>query len=118
MPMAQIIERVEAHYGTCEVPFGKVYEWRQAYVALECDCGEQLILTATSTTTTCHRCGANLGSFVHGIKEREGRLPDERTHPWFHDAQARADQSGRDEAAHPKGSPWRYNDITGTSNEE
>ena len=118
MPMAQIIERVEAHYGTREVPFGKVYEWLQAYVALECDCGEQLILTATSTTTTCHRCGANLGSFVHDIPEREGRLPDERTHPWFHDAQARADQSVRDEAAHPKGSPWRYNDITGTSNEE
>jgi hypothetical protein len=116
--MAQIIERVEAHYGTREVPFGKVYEWRQAYVALECDCGEQLILTATSTTTTCHRCGANLGSFVHEDPEREGRLPDERTHPWLHDAQARAAQSLRDEAAHPKGSPWRYNDITGSSNEE
>ena len=116
MPMAQIIERVEAHYGTREVPFGKVYEWLQAYVALECDCGEQLILTATSTTTTCHRCGANLGSFE--VPEREGRLPDERTHPWFHDAQARADQSLRDEAVHPNGSPWRYSDITGSSKEE
>jgi hypothetical protein len=46
--MAQkIIERVEAHY---EVPFGKVYEWRPAYVVLECECGEKSILTATSTT--------------------------------------------------------------------
>ena len=49
MPMAQIIERVEAHYEAREVPFGKVYEWHPAYVALECECGEQLVLTAAST---------------------------------------------------------------------
>jgi hypothetical protein len=111
--MAQIIERVEAHYEAREVPFGKVYEWHPAYVGLECDCGEQLILTAISTTTTCHRCGADLSGFVHDIKEREGRLPDKLTHPWFHDAQVRADQRLRDEAAYPEGSPWRYGDITG-----
>ncbi len=117
MPMAQIIERVEAHYGTREVPFGKVYEWLQAYVALECDCGEQLILTATSTTisTSCGRCGADLDvdGFVHDLKEREGCLPDNLTHPWFHDTQMRAQQRLRDEASYPKGSPWRYNDVTG-----
>jgi len=33
--MAQkIIERVEARYEVREVPFGKVYEWHPAYVAL------------------------------------------------------------------------------------
>jgi hypothetical protein len=111
--MAQIIERVEAHYEAREVPFGKTYEWHPAYVALECECGEQLILTATSTITTCRRCGADLGGFVNDIKEHEDRLPDELTHPWLHDARARADQRLRDEAAHPKGSPWRYNDISG-----
>jgi hypothetical protein len=111
--MAQIIHRVEAHYEAREVPFGKTYEWRPAYVALECDCGEQLILTATSATTTCHRCGADLGGFVENIKEREGRLPDKLVHSWFYDAQVRADQRLRDEAAYPQGSPWRYNDITG-----
>ena len=110
--MAQIIERVEAHYEAREVPFGKTYEWHPAYVALECDCGEQLILTATSTTTTCRRCGSDLGSFVHDIKEGEGHLPEKLTRPWTHDARARADQRLRDEAAHPKGSPWRYDDIT------
>ena len=110
--MAQIIHRVEAHYEAREVPFGKTYEWNPAYVALECDCGEQLILTATSATTTCHRCGADLGGFVHDINERECHLPDERTHPWFHDAQARADQRLRDEATYPEGSSWRYDDIT------
>jgi hypothetical protein len=111
--MAQIIERVEAHYEAREVPFGKVYEWHKAYVALECDCGEKLVLTATSTITTCGRCGADLGGFAHDIQEREGRLPDRLTHPWFYDARVRADQRLRDEAAYPKSSPWRYNDITG-----
>ena len=114
--MAQkIVERVEAHYEPREVPFGKVYEWHPAYVSLECDCGEKLILTATSTTIiTCGRCGADLDvdGFVHDLKEREGRLPDRLTHPWFYDAQVRADQHLRDEAAYPEGSPWRYNDIT------
>ena len=113
--MAQIIHRVQAHYEAREVSFGKTYEWHSGYVALECDCGEQLILTATSTITTCHRCGADLDveGFLHDLKEREGRMPDRLTRPWFYDAQVRADQRVRDEAAHPKGSPWRYNDITG-----
>ena len=109
--MAQILHRVEAHYEAREVPFGKTYEWHPAYVTLECDCGEQSILTATSTITTCSWCGADLGGFVHDIKEREGRLPDKLTHPWFHDVQVRADQRVRDEAAYPQSSPWRYNDI-------
>jgi hypothetical protein len=114
-PMAKkIIERVEAHYEAREVPFGKLYEWHPAYVALECDCAEKLILSATSTITTCSRCGADFGSFVHDIQEeREDHLPDTLTHPWFYDARERADQHQHDEAAYPKGSPWRYNDITG-----
>jgi len=111
MPKAHIIERVEARYEAHEVVFGKVYEWHPAYLALECDCGEQLILTATSSVITC-RCGVRLGGFVHYIKEREGRLPDRLTHPWFYDAQARADQRLRDEAAYPRSSPWRYDDVT------
>ena len=80
MPKAHIIERVEARYEAHEVVFGKVYEWHPAYLALECDCGEQLILTATSSVITC-RCGVRLGGFVHYIKEREGRLPDRLTCP-------------------------------------
>jgi hypothetical protein len=111
--MMQIIERVEAHYEAREVPFGKGYEWHPAHLVLECDCGEKLILTATSTITTCGRCGADLGAFVHDLKERAGRLPDKLTHPWFHDTQMRAQQRLRDEASYPKGSPWRYNDVTG-----
>src|SRR5215211_6999717 len=97
--MVQILERVEAHYESREMPFGRVYVWHPAYVALECDCGEKVTLTATSTTSTCSRCGADLGTFVNEIKER-------------------AQQHKRDEAAYSKGTPWRYNDITAAPNEE
>jgi hypothetical protein len=116
--MVQIIESVEAHYESREVPFGKVYEWHPAYVALECGCGEKVTLTATNTTTTCSGCGANLGTFVHNIREREGRLPDKLTHPWFYDARERAEQHQHDEAAYPKGTQWRYDDITAATDEE
>jgi hypothetical protein len=96
--LAQIIERVEARYEAHEVVFGKVYEWHPAYV--------------TASTITACQCGAHLGGFVHDLQEREGRLPDRLTHPWFYDAQARADQRLRDEAAYPRSSPWRYDDVT------
>ena len=111
--MAQkIIESGEAHYEAHEVPFGQVYEWHPAYITVECDCGEKSILTATSTITTCSRCGANLDAFTHDIQEREVRMPDRLAHPWFHDAQVQEQQRLRDEAAYPEGSPWRYDDLT------
>ena len=65
--MVQILERVQAQYESREMPFGKVYEWHPARLALECDCGEQVTLSAASTTTTCSRCGAELGTYVNGI---------------------------------------------------
>jgi hypothetical protein len=108
--LAQIIERVEARYEAREVVFGKVYEWHPAYVTLEHDRGEQLILTAASTITVC-RCGARLGGFVQDLQEREGRLPDRLTRPWFYAAEARADRRLRDEAAYPRGTLWRYGDV-------
>ena len=116
--MVQILERVQAHYESREMLFGKVYEWHPASVALACDCAEKVTLSATSTTTTCSGCGPELGAFVRDIREREGRLPDKLTHPWFYDARERAQQHEHDEAAHLEGSPWRYNDITAASNEE
>jgi hypothetical protein len=116
--MVQILERVQAHYQNREMPFGKVYAWHPASVVLECECGEKVTLSATSTTTTCARCGADLGNFVNDIREREGRLPDNLTHPWFYDARERAQQHTHDEATYLEGSPWRYNDITAATNEE
>jgi hypothetical protein len=116
--MTRIIKRVEAHYEAHEVPFGCTYEWHPAYTALECDCGEKLVLTGMSTITTCG-CGADHSAFIRDIREREGRLRDEVTHPWLHNTQDRAEQHLRDDATYPKDSPWRYNDITSdnTNNE-
>jgi hypothetical protein len=116
--MVQILERVQAHYEAREIPFGKVYEWHPEYIALECDCGAKVAPSATSTITTCGRCGTDHGTFVRDIRERERRLPHERTHPWFYDAKVRGRQHQRDEVSYPEGSPWRYNDITEASNEE
>ena len=110
--MTQIIESLEAHYEIHGVPFGRIYEWHPAYTILECNCGEQSTLTGRSTITTCCWCSAELGAFIHDIQEREGRLGDEVTRPWLYDTQERAEQHLRDEAAYPKDSPWRYNDIT------
>jgi hypothetical protein len=93
--MVQILERVQAHYESREMPFGKVYAWHPALVALECDCGEKVTLSATTTTTTCGRCGAELDTFVYNIREREGRLPDKLTHPWFYDARERTTTHAR-----------------------
>ncbi len=70
----------------------------------------------TSATTRC-RCGADHGLVVRDIREQEGRLRENVTHPWHHDTRERAEQHLRDEAAYPKDSPWRYNDITARNNE-
>ena len=79
----------------------------------------RVTLSATSsTTTTCSGCGAYLGTFVNYIREREGSLPNNLTHPWFYDARERAQQHEHDEAAYLEGSRWRYNDITAATNEE
>ena len=109
--MTKIIVRVEGHYEVQETPFSRSYEWHPAYVTLECDCGEQLTLTGASATPAC-RCGADHSAIIQDLQEREGRLRDEATRPWRHDTQEQAEQHLRDEAAYPKDSPWRYNDIT------
>ena len=109
--MTRIIKDLEAHYETHEVPFGRTYEWHPERIIVECDCGERLTLTATSTTTVC-RCGTDHDAIIRDIQKREGRLPDKTTHPWNYDTQEQSEQHLRDEAAHPKNSPLRYNDIT------
>jgi hypothetical protein len=114
----KIIERIEAHYESREMPFGKTYEWHPAYVVLECGCGQTWTLDAKSTITTC-QCGRALDNILaRGIQEREATLPDEFSHPWYYDAKERAQQHQRDEEAYPEGSPWRYDDITVATNEE
>src|SRR5215212_4431089 len=53
--MSQVIEQVEAHYDTVEVPFNRIYQWHQAHLTLECDCGETLTFSGSSAILTCIR---------------------------------------------------------------
>jgi hypothetical protein len=110
--MTTIIEDIEAHYETHEVPFGRIYEWHPEHTIVECDCAERFTLTATSTTTTCCRCGTDHRAVIREIQEHEARLPDKSIHPWHHDAQEQEKQHRQDEAAYAENSPWRYNDVT------
>src|SRR5215217_4741450 len=80
-----IIESVEAHYETLEVPFGRIYQWHQAHLTLECDCGETLTFSGTSGITTCRRCGAAYSALVHEIHYREEHLHYDDAHPWRYD---------------------------------
>jgi hypothetical protein len=108
----KIIESVEAHYETLEVPFGRIYQWHQGHVTLECECGEILTFSGTSTIITCCRCGAAYGALVHDIHYGEEHLGVEDVHPWYYDLRSQADQHLGDEAAYTEDSPWRYNDVT------
>jgi len=116
--MMKILTRVEGHYEVNEAPFTRTYEWRPTYVFLECDCGEELTLTSTSSAASICRCGTDHSAIVQNIQAREGRLGDERTHPWQRDAKGKAQQRLQDEAAYPEGSPWRYNDVTSRNNDD
>ena len=116
--MVKIIERVQAHYESREMPFGKTYEWHPAYVILECGCGKKWTIDAMSTITTCE-CGRDLANILaRGIQDGEATPPEEVSRPWFYDTKERARQHQRDEEAFPEGSSWRYDDITAATNEE
>ena len=72
-------ENTEGHYDVQEVEMGEVYTWRPESVVVECDCGERLTLTAS--TTTCCECGADHNAVVQeGVSDE--RLEDEAVHPW------------------------------------
>jgi hypothetical protein len=110
--MSKIIQSVQAHYETLEVPFGRIYHWEQAHVTLECDCGETLTFSGTSSAIVTCQCGAPYGALVGDIHYREEHLGDEDEHPWHYDLRSQEAQHLRDEAAYPEGSAWRYNDVT------
>src|SRR4028119_1127618 len=85
--MTKIIESTKAQYDTVEVPFGRSYRWHQAHVVLECDCGEKLTFSASTSAidaSSC-RCGADYGALIHTIRYRE-------EHPRAEDVQSQEDQ--------------------------
>ena len=60
--VSKIIESVQAHYETLEIPFGRTYQWHQAHLTIECDFGEILTFSGTSAIVTCCGCGAEYGA--------------------------------------------------------
>jgi ribosomal protein S27AE len=74
----RVIERVAAHYEVQDEEMGKLYRWCPEGAVVDCDCGEELALTAFRTT--CGQCGANHAAFVAEVLE--ARPEDKGDHPW------------------------------------
>ena len=77
--VVKVLECVGEHYEVQDVQRARVYKWYPAAVALECECGERLILT--SSTTTCFKCGEDHTDVVAEVLETNTE-EDEGHHPW------------------------------------
>ena len=78
--MLSTIERTEGHYDIQKVDFGRVYRWCPEYVKIDCECGERLALTASSSLI-CLRCGTNHKAAIREeVTARQ--LEDQALHPW------------------------------------
>ena len=80
---AKVLERIEGHYESEKVPFGRVYRWCTECVVAQCGCGEKMILTYS--ITTCSGCGTDYAAVVQEWlpTERGAAQADEGLlHPW------------------------------------
>src|SRR5215213_8575932 len=77
--VAKVIECVKAHYEVQDVQMGKVYRWCPESVVFKCECGEELVLTASSSTI-CGECGADHKAIVE--EALDSRSGDEVYRPW------------------------------------
>jgi hypothetical protein len=109
--MTKISARITGRYEVKKAHSAGPNELQPGCVVVECDCGEELTLTSTSTVPT-FRCAAAHSEIIRDLQDREGRLRHAVTHPWRYDTKEQAQQHLRDEAAYTKRSPWRYNDVT------
>ena len=80
--LAKVIERVQARYEIQEVEMGKVYKWHPEHIVLECQCGERLALSAS--TTSCVECASDHVLAVKALKEAstDKHQSDQTLHPW------------------------------------
>ena len=76
----QVIERSEGHYDAQKVQFGTVYRWCPGSVVVECECGENPILTYSETT--CPECGGEHADIVREELGARGLEEDAAMHPW------------------------------------
>ena len=99
-------ERVEGHYEVEEVPYGKVYKWTPGHALLECECGQLLLVDATSTT--CPGCGADCADAVQGLEGRplsedEAYRPEHRAY----------EEWQREEETHPYLKHYEWLELQG-----
>ena len=90
---SKVIEHVQPRYEVQDVAFGKVYKWHPEHIVAECQCGQRLSLTA-STTTSCVECGTD-----HGLAVKEasanGHQSDQTLHPWrYYSSEDREEDGG------------------------
>jgi hypothetical protein len=112
----QVIERVAEHYDAQNTEFGRIYKWCPEGVVVECKCGKRMTLNRFDLIEAGAYCECGMEHTASVREEVVIQLLDEdyeaHHHPWRYDLRSQADQHLRDEAAYPKGSPWRYNDVT------
>ncbi len=117
----QLIEVLDEHYETQEVPFGRNYKWCAQSAVVMCACGKRSTfkMSALCDSVAACECGAD---HTAGIQvELQSQQPevlgqtleDYETahHPWFFDTRDQTEQHVRDEASYSRNSPWRYNDV-------
>ena len=78
--MARVLECVGAHCEVQDVQRARVYRWRPATIALECECGERT--TLTSSNTACAGCGADHTHVIAEVFETRKEDDDKGEHPW------------------------------------
>ena len=76
----KVIERVRPRYEVQEVEFGQVYKWRPERIVVECQCGQRLSLTAS--TTSCTECATDHELAVKEASKMDGCQSDHTLHPW------------------------------------
>ncbi len=80
----RIVERVEGHYETEDVEFGKIYRWCPESVVVECECGKSLMYTRSAligSVVTCE-CGKDHTARIRGDLVIQMLKEDETVHPW------------------------------------
>ncbi len=117
----QVIEVLDEHYETQEVPFGRSYKWCAESAVVVCECGKRSTfkMSALCDSVAACECGSDHTADIQ--EELQSQQPevlgqtleDYETvhHPWLYDSRDQTEQHQRDEAAYHKGSPWRYNDV-------
>src|SRR4051794_20193127 len=80
MVLVMVIERLEGRYKIEDMPFGTIYRWSPESVVIECDCGQRLALSGS--TTTCGGCGMDHAAVAREKLAVRRQEKNKSIHPW------------------------------------